>query len=131
MSAIHERIKERRTALGLTLAQLADMIGVKEATVQRWESGVIKTIKYDTVEQLSDVLHCSPSFLMGWCDELFPPRSAPADSDAWVLRDDEQKIIRSYRRLSEEGQRIILSNIAFALSEYPLTEDTSSQTQAG
>lgn len=66
MAKIHARIKERREAIGLTLAQLAEIAGVKEATAQRWESGNIKTIKYETVEILADALKCTPQYLMGW-----------------------------------------------------------------
>lgn len=69
MANVHARIKERREAVGLTLSQLADVTGVKEATAQRWESGNIKTIKYETIEILADALHCTPSYLMGWEDE--------------------------------------------------------------
>lgn len=72
MANIHERIKERREAVGLTLAQLAEIAGVKEATAQRWESGNIKTIKYETIEILADALHCTPSYLMGWENEKAP-----------------------------------------------------------
>ena len=68
MAKIHARIKERREAVGLTLAQLAELTGVKEATAQRWESGNIKTIKYETVEILAEALHCTPQYLMGWED---------------------------------------------------------------
>ena len=69
MAKIHARIKERREAVGLTLAQLAELTGVKEATVQRWESGNIKTIKYETVEILAEALRCTPQYLMGWEDD--------------------------------------------------------------
>lgn len=69
MAKIHARIKERREAVGLTLAQLAEVAGVKEATAQRWESGNIKTIKYETIEILADALNCTPSYLMGWESE--------------------------------------------------------------
>ena len=69
MAKIHARIKERREAVGLTLAQLAEITGVKEATAQRWESGNIKTIKYETVELLAEALRCTPQYLMGWEEE--------------------------------------------------------------
>ena len=72
MSVIHDRIKERRLALGMTLATLAELTGVKEATAQRWESGNIKTIKYDTIEKLAEILHCTPQYLMGWETEKEP-----------------------------------------------------------
>lgn len=68
MSTIHERIKERRTALNLTLAEIAEQLGIKEATMQRYESGAIKNLKHDTVLKLADILHCHPAYLMGWLD---------------------------------------------------------------
>ena len=49
MDILNQRIKERRLAQGLTLAQVAEKLGVKEATVQRYESGDIKNIKHEFV----------------------------------------------------------------------------------
>ena len=68
MATIHERIKERRIALNLTLAQVADRLGIQEATMQRYESGAIKNIKHETVVKLADILYCHPAYLMGWFD---------------------------------------------------------------
>ena len=69
MATIHDRIKQRRAEIGLTLLQLADATGVKEATAQRWESGAIKDISYARVLQLSEALKCTPQFLLGWEEE--------------------------------------------------------------
>ena len=66
MSIINERIKQRRIEKGLTLLQVANALGVKEATAQRYESGEIKNIKYETIEALSNILNCHPCYLMGW-----------------------------------------------------------------
>lgn len=65
---IGERIKRRRNEIGLTLKEVADKIGVKDATVQRYESGNIKTLKQETVGKLAEVLRVTPSYLMGWDD---------------------------------------------------------------
>lgn len=59
-------LKQRRKDLGLTLAQIADQMGVAEATVQRWESGNIKSIRYDKIGKLADVLQVNPASFMGW-----------------------------------------------------------------
>ena len=69
LSILNERIKQRRLELGFTLLQIAEILGVKEATVQRYESGEIKNIKHETILKLAKVLRCKPSYLMGW-DEL-------------------------------------------------------------
>lgn len=69
MALINERIKEMRSKRGLTLLQLGNAIGVKEATAQRYESGEIKNIKHETIVAIANALNCSPSYLMGWTDE--------------------------------------------------------------
>jgi repressor LexA len=69
MSTINERIKERRLAANLTLDQVAKHLGVKEATVQRYESGTIKNIKHETIIALANLFKCKPSYLMGWDDQ--------------------------------------------------------------
>lgn len=66
MSELSSVLKQRRKELGLTLAQIADAMGVAEATVQRWESGNIKSIRHEKISKLAEILMVSPSTLMGW-----------------------------------------------------------------
>ena len=66
MTALSEVMKKRRKELGLTLAQVADAVGVTEATAQRWESGNIKSVRHDKITLLAEVLKVSPADLMGW-----------------------------------------------------------------
>ncbi len=61
-------IKKRRKELGYTLAQLAELVGLRDATIQRYESGEIQNIKKDTILKLAKVLKCSPGYLMGWTE---------------------------------------------------------------
>lgn len=68
MSEINEKIKEMRQRRGLTLLEVAEYLGVKEATVQRYESGNIKNIKHETICKLADLFKCDPCYLMGWED---------------------------------------------------------------
>lgn len=67
--SISNRIKLKRLTLNLTLSDVAKAIGLSEATVQRYESGHIKTIKHQTIENLAELFHCSPAYLAGWEDE--------------------------------------------------------------
>lgn len=66
MNTIKDRIKEMRIAKKLTLLEVADSIGIKEATVQRYESGNIKNIKHETICKLAELFSCDPCYLMGW-----------------------------------------------------------------
>ena len=65
---LHERIKKCRLECGMTLLELANALGVREATAQRYESGEIKNLKQATVLEMARIFNCSPAFLMGWED---------------------------------------------------------------
>ena len=45
-------------------------MGVAEATVQRWESGNIKSIRYDKISKLAEILQVYPTSFMDWGDSL-------------------------------------------------------------
>lgn len=59
-------LKKRRKELGYTLLEIAEMMNVTEATVQRWESGNIKSLRQERISKLAEILKTSPSVLMGW-----------------------------------------------------------------
>lgn len=61
---IGEKIKNRRKELGYTMLELADMVGVSEGTVSRWESGYIANMRRDKIVAVSRALRVSPSFIM-------------------------------------------------------------------
>lgn len=72
MTGLSTVLKQRRKELGLTLAQIADAMGVAEATVQRWESGNIKSIRHNKIDKLAEILMVSPATLMGWEEPTTP-----------------------------------------------------------
>lgn len=81
MENLSSVLKRRRKELGLTLAQVADAMGVAEATVQRWESGNIKSIRYEKIERLAEVLEVNPASFMGWAsaNETMPSNIRPLE----------------------------------------------------
>lgn len=66
MAIWNERIRKKRLEQGITLAQVADKLGVTEATAQRYESGNIKSVPYEHMCAYGELLGCSPAYLMGW-----------------------------------------------------------------
>lgn len=94
MGMLNERIKEMRTKKGLTLAYVAEQLGIKEATMQRYESGEIKNIKHETITKLAQIFDCTPSYLMGWDD--LPLRQEPTYDDVELL------IARNGKKMSKE-----------------------------
>lgn len=79
--ALSAEIKKRRKELGLTLAELAKLVGVSEATVQRWESGNIKTLRYGRIEILASALQTTPMALQGWNAEAEEADEKQLDSE--------------------------------------------------
>lgn len=63
---IKDLIKEKRLEKNLTMKELADKVGVSEATISRWESGEISNMKHKGIISLSNVLDIEPNDLMGW-----------------------------------------------------------------
>ncbi len=53
-------IQGRRKELGLTLEEVARMVGVGKGTVKKWESGYIKNMRRDKILLLAQALQVSP-----------------------------------------------------------------------
>ena len=54
-------LKQRRIELGLTMLDVAKLVGVSEATISRYESGNIKNMRSDRIEKYAKALNVSPS----------------------------------------------------------------------
>ena len=60
------RIKELRQERGLTLEQVAKVVGVGKSTVRKWETGMIANMKRDKIASLAKALGTTTAYLMGW-----------------------------------------------------------------
>jgi len=63
---IKDILYNRRKELDLTMKQVADMVGVSEGTVSRWESGEIANMRRDKIMDYAKALRISPAVIMGW-----------------------------------------------------------------
>lgn len=64
-----KRIKDRRLELGMTLEEVAKIVGVAKATVQRWETGDIQNMRRDKLDPLAKALKTSTAYLQGYIDD--------------------------------------------------------------
>lgn len=87
------RINSLRKQMNMTLKEVAAVVGVTEATIQRYESGKVKVIPYDRLAALADLFGCTPGYIMGW-----------ESGQNMVLSDSEAALISAYRR-APEGRR--------------------------
>lgn len=65
-----KKIKELRLSRGMTLEQVADIVGVGKSTVRKWETGMIANMRRDKIASLAQALGTSPEYLMGWSNEI-------------------------------------------------------------
>ena len=85
MKTTGERIKEARLAAGMTQTELADKIGVKFSAIHKYESGMVKNMKQDTIAKLSEALGVKPSYLMGYTDATADELAVPPQAMIPVL----------------------------------------------
>ena len=95
----NEIMKIRRQELGLTQKEVADRVGVTEATVSRWESGDIKNMRRDRIAALARVIDVPPAVLMDW-----------EDYDAELI--ERKKIIKEFDDLANVAK---IENLRIAL----------------
>lgn len=60
MSSVGSKIRELRIKKGLTQEQLGELIGVKKAAVQKYESGRVKNLKQATITKFSEIFDVPP-----------------------------------------------------------------------
>ena len=97
---IGKRIKLKRLENQMTLLEVADLIGVKEATVQRYESGEIKNLKQRTIARLAEIFHTTPAYLMGWEEKNTP--NTETSVEGIDLTQSEEEIIKLLRQMDKE-----------------------------
>ena len=69
---LSKKIKELRKEQGLSLEQLAELVGTSRQTIHRYENGIIANIPHEKIEALAEALRTTPASLMGWDDEEKP-----------------------------------------------------------
>lgn len=66
METVNERMKYLRSQTDVTLKEMANLIGVSEATVQRYESGNITKVPYKAIIEYAKKFNTFPGYIMGW-----------------------------------------------------------------
>ena len=69
----NSRIAERRKELGMTLEEVAQIVGVGKSTVRKLEIGLIANMKRDKIALLAKALRVDPDFILGIAPEAKAP----------------------------------------------------------
>ena len=105
-----ERIKKKRTALDMTLEEVAKIVKVSKQTIQRYETGVINTIPSDKIELLALALKTTPTYIMGWEDDGEDERIANLNTADLTKLDkilNETALFFNDEKVSEEDKEAL------------------------
>lgn len=72
-------LKQRRIELGLTMLEVAKLVGVSEATISRYESGNIKNMRKDRIAKYASALKVPPSTFLELEDKPTQPKPLTAE----------------------------------------------------
>lgn len=117
-------LKSKRKELNLSQKEVADYVGVSEATVSRWESGNIANMGRDKIALLSEILKISPSVIAGYAD--INDFEIP-----FILTKEEKELITAYRNKPEMQEAVNtllgISNNSQRTVEYPMAARTNAK----
>lgn len=102
------KIKELRQKRGMTLEEVANIVGVGKSTVRKWETGMIANMKRDKIALLAKALGTTPAYLMDWEEDKKTPS---ADG----LTEGEELLLTLFRQVPEDKQQYVLEMIRLAL----------------
>ena len=92
---VGQRIRQRREALGLSLADVAAALGKSRSTVCRYESEKINEMPISVIPPLARALGVRPEYLMGWVSEPEFVREETVSYNYYTP--EEREIITQYR----------------------------------
>lgn len=102
MMTVGDRIKERRTQLGLSQQELANRLGLKSRAAVCTVENNREDLTLDRLVRYAQALQVSPSFLMGWdANESDEVNIVNIHTDIDMY---EAKFLAEYRKLSNESK---------------------------
>ena len=67
---VGQRIRSARKNKDMTMKELGKKVNLSEATIQRYENGLIKNVDINLINKLSEFLDVSSNYLMGFDDNI-------------------------------------------------------------
>ena len=118
--SVGELLKNRRTELSCTQRQVANLVGVTETTVSRWESGDIDNMRRDKIAGLANALRVSPLLIMGIED---------AEHFYKLVNSEELELLDDYRNVDAEDKSMIRNMLKRFKIGRPLVSEKNSLVQ--
>lgn len=101
-----EKIRELRLARGMTLEEVARIVGVGRSTVKKWEDGAIANMRRDKIALLGKALDVEPSYLMGWGTSALTSNLVQLPKKP-TLPAADQSLLDKYHILDTHGKAVV------------------------
>lgn len=121
------RLKELRKKSKTTQKQIANLLGVSEMTISRWENETELSVKHEYINKLSDYFNVNADYLLGYADEPHKtmedlaqqnPEHFPSDEDGFPSL-TPQGLVNAY---SENNERYFyIENITHFVNDKKTT----------
>lgn len=96
-------IRMHRIESNQTLRQVADKVGITEATMQKYEAGNIGRVDIEMLKSIADAIGCTPNDLTGW---------KSSDKSEWLI--DQENVVE---KLTPENKTHLLEYAKFLLNQ--------------
>ena len=90
-----ENIRKTRLKIGLTQAQLGEMLGKSDNVITNWEKGTNRP-DADMIEKLCSMLKISPNELLNWDNSTKKPTTIAAHFEGEQFTEEELEEINNY-----------------------------------
>lgn len=115
MKILAQRLKATREARNITIAELADALGINKATMYRYETAEFQSIKTARLEAIAKYLNVNPDYLIGATDNKHTIKEA--EDLLASITDGEKMLLELFRRVPVESQQMVLDMIRIALKQ--------------
>jgi transcriptional regulator with XRE-family HTH domain len=105
------KIKRLRLEKGMTLEQVASIVGVGKSTVRKWETGMIANMGRDKIARLATALSTTPAYLMGWEEDIEQTLTLNEPK----LTEGEEMLLNLFRQIPEDAQKMYLEVLRASL----------------
>ena len=97
---VGENIRHYRKINGYTLREIAEKVGITEATMQKYEAGKIGRVDVEMIQNIANAIGVTPELLTGWSTQ----QPLQVDYIVPTVTEDEFALIEMYRSLDKDSQ---------------------------
>lgn len=102
---VANNIKKYRKEKDMTIKDVANRVGITEATMQKYEAGNIKKIDIEMLKKIADALDVRPENLTEWNKGEYKENHLENQGEHYAY------LIRKYNQLSDGHKKVVLSLI--------------------